>query len=218
MAFLFRAYRRRGEGGGGRRGKDKESGLVLSLCSCPVLNSLMAEWIQARRLIALQFYARLSPKDAHFYWPSLKSLLHTQDYLVEDLNLCNDVEADVPYKKAFLKQLISHLEKAVEVQTDSSEVVSIDLDSKKEKCFGFLRRLHRQEINGNVLESYANLMASGENPLLPPPRKVYYFYPPFHASREAEVKVEGIFTNWNCITLNEEASTIVRGTTGLKTW
>lgn len=85
------------------------------------------ELLPARRLVALQYFARLPPRGARFQWPPPSSLLAIQDVLVNDLALGKGDDGhaaagDVRYKKTFCKELIARLESAVEACHDDEQV------------------------------------------------------------------------------------------------
>jgi len=80
--------------------------------------------LATRRLVALQYYARLPPRVAQFQWPSPASLLGIQEHLVNDLYLDRDRLDGIDYKLSFLKHLFTLLQTAVDQEGDGSEAVS----------------------------------------------------------------------------------------------
>lgn len=151
--------------------------------------------LATRRLIALQYYARLPPRVARFQWPSLPSLLGIQDHLVEDLCLYQDRLDGIDYKLSFLKHLFTLLQTAVDQKGNGSEA----------------------EISGNLLEVYAELMSFPRSKIASTTQQVKYYYPASGHSLHLAVE-SGIFQGWHCITVEEEIYSISKGTTGLKTW
>lgn len=77
--------------------------------------------IQARRLLCMQYYARLAPRHVLFRWPPSAILIDIQNELLEDLQLKKSGEE--PYRRSFLKELLKRLEDEVDKRRDE-EVVS----------------------------------------------------------------------------------------------
>lgn len=76
-----------------------------------------------RRLLTLQYAARLSPRQARFRWPSSEELIAVQDGLSADLGLDQD-EEDTAYDRGFLKELVGRLEEHVAAR-DEDDLVGV---------------------------------------------------------------------------------------------
>lgn len=155
--------------------------------------------LNARRKLYLQFSARLAPKHAGFFWPSSDILIRIQDDLIEDLKLGDYYQAglssgDDAYLQIFLKELIARLEKYLESIQNEEEL----------------------EINGDLLATYAMLMATA-NSNQPGCRYVTHYLPGSN-SLKPSILSTNLLPGWNMIRMEEEGTTISRGTTGLKTW
>lgn len=146
--------------------------------------------VVARRLLKLQFASRFPPRDK-FVWPNPSDLLRAQKHLCRDLFQAEG--GSIQYQKTFAKVLLSKLEIAI-------EEVQIDDDGEE------------YEVDGAIVEHYASLMAASSQRDLS--QTVTYYYPGTNRSEQGD----GVFTGWNSVRLEEEVSTITRGTTGLKTW
>ncbi|PWN35837.1 uncharacterized protein FA14DRAFT_172440 [Meira miltonrushii] len=164
-----------------------------------ISQSITASLLNARRKLFLQFSARLAPKHPGFCWPSSDVLIRIQDDLIEDLQLGDSYEAgissgDDAYLQSFLKELLARLERYLEAIPNEQEL----------------------EINGDLLATYAMLMATA-NSNQPGSRSVTH-YLPVSKSFTGSSSFTPLLPGWNAIQMEEEGTTISRGTTGLKTW
>lgn len=82
----------------------------------------------ARLLLLSQFKSRLSPRSSRFQWPSSRSLLKAQSYLLGDLlqdqNEPQSHKSSTAYQKIFFKELIARIDRAVGALSDEDEWVS----------------------------------------------------------------------------------------------
>ena len=84
-------------------------------------------WLSHRRLVALQYFAHVPPRDPSFHWPDSRVLVGIQEEIYRDLSLQagaeeegdDDDDDDGLYKKAFLKELIRRLEKGLDDVDDA---------------------------------------------------------------------------------------------------
>lgn len=155
--------------------------------------------LSARRKLLLQFSARLSPRHPSFLWPCSDILILIQDDLINDLRLGEAYETgiskgDDSYLHSFLKELLARLEKYLETSPNEEEF----------------------EINGDLLATYAMLKATS-NVNQPGSRSVTHYLPCSRSSK-GSLSATDLFPKCDVIRMEEEATTISRGTTGLKTW
>ncbi|KAE8268193.1 hypothetical protein A4X09_0g4152 [Tilletia walkeri] len=169
--------------------------------------------ITARRNLAIQYAARLSPRSPKFQWPSPPSLLlAVQAHLEDDLFLSNEglVPAPNEYQRVFLKTLIDRLSDALAQASDLGDDSELEVDERL-----FCR--------------YTALLSSASSPSLglragpPPPSTIQYLYSrptsrlPIDEG-EGEHGRQSILHDLNSILLHEAGTMISRGTTGLRTW
>ncbi|EPQ30403.1 uncharacterized protein PFL1_01929 [Pseudozyma flocculosa PF-1] len=130
----------------------------------------------ARRLLLVQYNARLPPRSTRFRWPDARTLLAIQPHLYSDLlDPASSSSPPVPspqqppsasssllvhpktktyratqkYEKTFLRELTSRLQDAV------------DQESARLKAAGGVDETEYPEVDAALLERYAELMACG---------------------------------------------------------
>ncbi|PWZ02360.1 hypothetical protein BCV70DRAFT_198644 [Testicularia cyperi] len=176
--------------------------------------------LYARRLVKLQFEARLPPRSRHFRWPAESALLCIQDQLYEDLFQRRRFSSTATYRKLFLRELCSRLEVAVADECDRLRAIGVD-------------EIEFPEVNADLLEHYAELLASGTGSVVgtaqgsvPESEFTTHHWPDDRAaaavasakSSRAPWDVTDLLEGFHAVTVREEGSAISKGTTGLRTW
>lgn len=95
----------------------------------------MKRQVATRRLLALQYFAHIPPRSAHFRWPDSRNLLEIQDDVCRDLFNEEEMvssEQSSSYKRSFLKELIARLERAV-AESNDIDLVSRDQSISTER-------------------------------------------------------------------------------------
>lgn len=157
--------------------------------------------LSARRKLFFQFSARLLPRHPSFHWPEGNLLFLIQDDLINDLGLADTHTSEGintgndAYLQSFLKELLARLEKYLQSCPNDEEEL---------------------EINGDLLALYATLMATA-NAGKPGARTVTHYLPGSGFLKD-DIASMHLLPGWQAIQIEEEGTTISRGTTGLKTW
>ena len=151
----------------------------------------------SRRLLAIQYGARLPPRSPRFRWPGNAALLAIQSHLANDL-FADSHPPSTKYQRAFLKELTARLQDAVDEAAVSLAGQGVE-DTEL------------PEVDSYLLEQYAELMTDTPASMdaAPEPEYVTYLWPRSAADPN---------TPMDQVVLREEGSAISRGTTGLKTW
>lgn len=85
-----------------------------------------------RLLLLSQFKSRVSPRSSRFQWPSDRSLLEAQSFVLADLfqdqsqsqsqsQASSHSTASVAYQKIFLKELINRIDRAIASLSDEQD-------------------------------------------------------------------------------------------------
>lgn len=170
----------------------------------------------ARRVILIQYEARIPPKSSSFVWPSHTVFLHIQDKLDHDLFQLSKHEATTRYRTTFLRELYARLDAAV--QDECAVLRSKGVDE-----------IEYPEVDASLLERYVEMMTTGTagagalgvTPGSAPETEFTKHYWPTVASPSRDTVAAtdvDLLHEYARITIREEGSAISKGTTGLRTW
>ncbi|SPO25903.1 uncharacterized protein UTRI_03268 [Ustilago trichophora] len=164
----------------------------------------------ARRIILIQYEARIPPRSSSFVWPSHSILLRIQGDLDQDLFENSKFEATLRYRTLFLRELCARLDAAVQEECAMLRTQGVD-------------EIDHPEMDAALLERYVEVMASGSagvasiTPGSAPDTEFTTHYWSGSASALADTEA-GLLNNYAKVTIREEGSAISKGTTGLRTW
>lgn len=167
----------------------------------------------ARRILLIQYEARIPPRSSAFVWPSHAILLRIQDEIDHDLFHSPRYEATARYRTVFLRELCARLDAAVQAECASLRTQGVD-------------EIEHPEVNAALLERYVEVMTSGTSSSASvtarsaPDMEVITHYWPRHAlsSDDAGGHETDLLRDCHRVTIREEGSAISKGTTGLRTW
>ncbi|KAJ1029192.1 hypothetical protein NDA18_002820 [Ustilago nuda] len=170
----------------------------------------------ARRIILIQYEARIPSKSSSFVWPPSAVLLQIQAQLDHDLFQYSKYEATTRYRTTFLRELCARLDAAVQDECAALRLQGVD-------------EIEYPEVDAALLERYVETMSSGSSgagtigaTLGSAPETEYTTHCwPRVANSPIEVAVEtdvDLLCDYAKVTIREEGSAISKGTTGLRTW
>lgn len=154
----------------------------------------------------IQYQARLPPRSSLFQWPENLDLLAAQGGL--DTVLFGNKEAypsNDEYDRAFLKQLVTRIDQAIEASTDEQAAF---LHTEKQDL----------AVDDAILERYTRLVSMPDTPSImgtrvPSPLYVQHYFPVSTARNHHD-----ILGPCESVTLRQQGTAISQGTTGLTTW
>lgn len=173
----------------------------------------------ARLLLLSQYRSRVSPRSPRFQWPSEQSLLYAQSYLLQDLFATDTSSATASYRRLFLKELITRIERAVRVAPEAEE----------------------WETDGDLLELYAEMMVVGDgssneqgslttatatgtttmsHAAPPSEKRLEYIFPRRLGSGGGKNNCtpDSLLASWHSVSLLESTALVGAGSTAVKTW
>nr|CDI53460.1 conserved hypothetical protein [Melanopsichium pennsylvanicum 4] len=167
----------------------------------------------ARRILLIQYQARIPPRSTAFVWPSHSILLRIQERLDHDLFRNTKYKATHRYRTLFLRELCARLEAAVHAESAILRTQGID-------------EIEHPEVDGALLERYVDSMASGSSSTAvftsgSAPNTEFTTHCWSHSRDFAAVGSEDdadLLHGYAKVTIREEGSAISKGTTGLRTW
>ncbi len=167
----------------------------------------------ARRIVLLQYEARLPPTSSAFVWPPGSILLRAQAWLDRDLFGENKVGSSRRYRTLFLRELCARLDAAVQVECELLRSQGVD-------------EIEFPEVDAALLERYVEAMAGGSSrPVTtissstPDDEFTTHYWPCSGRSQaESDDDDDDLLDSYASVTIREEGSAISKGTTGLRTW
>lgn len=167
---------------------------------------------QARRIVLLQYEARLPPTSSAFVWPPGSILLHAQAWLDSDLFGENKAGSSRRYRTLFLRELCARLDAAVQVECEVLRSQGVD-------------EIEFPEVDSALLERYVEAMAGGSSiPITttsvsaPDDEFTTHYWLCSGRSQSESDDNDDLLHNYASVTIREEGSAISKGTTGLRTW
>lgn len=168
----------------------------------------------ARRVILIQYEARILPRSTSFVWPSHSILLRIQGDLDRDLFQHCELEASRRYRKLFLRELCARLDAAVQAECAVLRTQGIE-------------EIEYPEVDAALLERYVDEMASSSSSDVvstsgsaPDIEFTTHYWPRLinKSTIAAEATGNELLRGFAKVTIREEGSAISKGTTGLRTW
>ena len=168
----------------------------------------------ARRMLVIQYQARIPPRSSSFLWPPLPILLRIQDHLDNDLFKECRYQATARYRILFLRELYARLDAAVQAECEALRAQRVD-------------EIEFPEIDAALLERYVEAMSSGSSDpsammvgSTPDTEFTTHCWPQHRDSFAASAEDDDadLLHGYSNVTIREEGSAISKGTTGLRTW
>lgn len=168
----------------------------------------------ARRVLLIQYEARIPPRSNSFLWPSHAVLLRIQTHLDHDLFQNAKFDATARYRTVFLRELCARLDAAVQAECAVLRIQGVD-------------EIEYPEVDSTLLERYVEVMTGGSagvasiTPGAAPETEFTTHCWPWSGAASSDSSchdAEDLLRDYANVTIREEGSAISKGTTGLRTW